>query len=87
MGVQANLFSAQIVPQTVPSGRPYVVLEEGVPYVEGSRVTVRRLWLWHQRGVPVDTIIARYPQLGPARILSALSYAYDHRLLVEREPE
>lgn len=75
----------QLFPEgTVPSGRPHVVLVDGVPYVEGSRVPVRRLWDFHQRGTPIATLIARYPKLGPAQVLSALSFAYDNRALVER---
>lgn len=72
-------------PRIEPSGRPHVVLVDGVPHVEGSRVPVRRLWDFHQRGTPIATLIARYPALGPARVLSALSFAYDNRGLVERD--
>lgn len=62
---------------------PHVELRDGSPMVEGSRVPVRRLWHFHKRGVPIATLIARYPALGPARVLSALSFAYDNEALVE----
>lgn len=50
----------------------------GSPCVRGTRVPVRRLWSWHRRGVSVETLLKRYPQLGPARVLDALSFAYDN---------
>lgn len=57
----------------------------GSPVVRGSRVPVRRLWAWHRRGITVETLLKRYPQLGPASILDALSFAYDNYELVEAD--
>ncbi len=57
----------------------------GSPVVKGSKVPVRRLWAWHRRGVTVETLLKRYPQLGPARILDALAFAYDNTELVEAD--
>lgn len=57
----------------------------GSPHVEGSKVPVRRLWAWHRAGVKIDTLLKRYPRLGPARILDALSFAYDNREVVEAD--
>ncbi len=57
----------------------------GSPFVTGSKVPVRRLWAWHRRGVTVETLLKRYPQLGPARILDALAFAYDNTELVEAD--
>lgn len=57
----------------------------GSPLVRGSKVPVRRIWAWHRRGVTVETLLKRYPQLGPARILDALSFAYDNSELVEAD--
>jgi uncharacterized protein (DUF433 family) len=57
----------------------------GSPLVRGTRVPVRRLWAWHQRGLPVATIVARYSMLGPARVLDALSFAYDNKDLIEAD--
>ena len=55
----------------------------GSPYVAGTRIPVRRLWAWHRGGVSVETLLKRYPQLGPARVLDALAFAYDNRELIE----
>lgn len=57
----------------------------GSPHVEGSRVPVRRLWAWHRAGVSIDTLLKRYPRLGPGRVLDALSFAYDNREVVEAD--
>jgi hypothetical protein len=48
-------------------------------------VPVRRLWAWHQAGVPVDKLMKRYPSLGPAKVLDALAFAYDNRAVVEAD--
>jgi uncharacterized protein (DUF433 family) len=57
----------------------------GSPHVDGSRVPVRRLWAWHRGGASVETLVKRYPNLGPARILDALAFAYDNQELVEAD--
>ena len=50
--------------------------------IEGTRVPVRRLFSWHRQGTTVETLLRRYPQLGPARIFDALAFAYDNLDLV-----
>lgn len=57
----------------------------GSPYVEGSGVLVRRLWAWHRGGASVRTLMRRYPNLGPAKILDALAFAWDNQDLVEHD--
>jgi uncharacterized protein (DUF433 family) len=57
----------------------------GSPYIAGSGVLVRRLWAWHQGGTSLETLIRRYPQLGPARILDALAFAWDNQDLIEED--
>lgn len=65
---------------------PHVVIDEsiadGSPMVEGTRVPVRRLFSWHRQGTSVETLLRRYPQLGPARILDALAFAFDNLELI-----
>jgi uncharacterized protein (DUF433 family) len=60
---------------------------DGSPHVRGTRVPVRRLWAWHRRGTTIETLLKRYPQLGPARVLDALAFAYDNVALVEADLE
>jgi len=55
----------------------------GSPFVAGSRVPVRRLWSWHRGGASVETLIKRYPNLGPAKVLDALAFAFDNTTLIE----
>ena len=57
----------------------------GSPIVRGSRVPVRRIWAWHRGGASVETLVKRYPNLGPARILDALAFAYDNQDLIEAD--
>ncbi|MBI4957523.1 MAG: DUF433 domain-containing protein [Myxococcales bacterium] len=57
----------------------------GSPHVDGSRVPVRRLWAWHRGGASIETLLKRYPALGPARLLDALAFAYDNREVVEAD--
>jgi hypothetical protein len=43
------------------------------------------LWSWHRRGTTIETLLKRYPQLPPAKILDALSFAYDNEALVQAD--
>lgn len=65
------------------SSRP----EEVSPFVVGTNVPVRRIYDWFRRGIPAETLIKRYPALGPAKVLSALAYAHDNQELVQRDIE
>jgi hypothetical protein len=53
--------------------------------VAGTKVPVRRLWEWHRKGETVETLVKRYPMLGPARVMSALAFAYDHQDIMEAD--
>jgi uncharacterized protein (DUF433 family) len=70
---------------------PHVDVQEeilaGSPVVRGTKVPVRRLWAWHRKGVTVETLIKRYPQIGPAKVLCALAFAYDNQDLLEADLE
>jgi uncharacterized protein (DUF433 family) len=57
----------------------------GSPYVAGSRVPVRRLWAFFARGSSVETLLKRYPQLGPAKIFDALAFALDNPEVIEAD--
>lgn len=68
---------------------PHVLMERnilnGSPVVAGTRVPVRRLWAWHRKGVSVKHLVERYPSLGWAKVLDALSFAYDNEDLIEAD--
>lgn len=80
---------AEMPPVRVP--HPHVECRDdvlnGSPCVRGTRVPVRRLWSWHRRGTTIETLLKRYPQLGPARVLDALAFAYDNEELVKADLE
>ena len=50
----------------------------GSPFVAGSRVPVRRIFAFFRDGAKVETILKRYPQLGPAKVFDALAFALDN---------
>jgi uncharacterized protein (DUF433 family) len=68
---------------------PHVRVDSGVlggsPYVVGSRVPVRRLWAFFARGSSVETLLKRYPQLGPAKVFDALAFALDNPEVIEAD--
>jgi len=67
---------------------PHVTTDDdGSPVVGGTRVPVRRLYAWHRQGTTVETLLRRYPQVGPARLLDALSFAYDNLELITADLE
>jgi uncharacterized protein (DUF433 family) len=76
---------------TIKVHHPHVTVEPGVmqgsPVVKGTKVLVRRLWDWHRKGITVETLVRRYPGLGPAKVLDALSFAYDNQDVMEAEME
>jgi uncharacterized protein (DUF433 family) len=65
---------------------PHVDLRaEGSPFIKGTQVPVRRLWKWHRAGVLFTTLQRRYPTIHVARLLDALSFAYDNQDLIEAD--
>ena len=52
--------------------------------VRGTRVPVHRLYYWQRKGILVETLVKRYPSLGWAKVLDALSFAYDNEELMEK---
>jgi len=59
----------------------------GSPYVVGSRVPVRSLYNFYKSGVSVEKVAKRYPQLGPAKVLDALSFALDNLDTIQADIE
>lgn len=68
-----------------PHVRCEIRILNGSPHVEGSRVPVRRLWLWYRGGASVETLVKRYPQLGPGRIPRRPAFAYDNLDVIESD--
>ncbi len=59
----------------------------GSPHVAGSRVPVRRLWSFFHDGAKVETLLKRYPRLGPAKVFDALAFALDNPEVIEADIE
>ena len=57
----------------------------GSPHVDGSRVPVRRIFSFYRDGARIETILKRFPQLGPARVLDALAFALDNPEVIEAD--
>ena len=66
---------------------PHVEVGTGTPVVRGTKIPVCRLWAWHIQGVTIETLVKRYPRVGPAAILDALSFAYDNRAMIDDDIE
>ncbi len=50
----------------------------GSPFVEGSKVPVRRLWAFYKNGASAETLLRRFPKLGAAQVFDALAFALDN---------
>jgi uncharacterized protein (DUF433 family) len=59
----------------------------GSPYVAGSRVPVRRIYAFFRDGTRVETILKRYPQLGPAKVFDALAFSLDNPEVIQADIE
>jgi len=52
----------------------------GKPCVEGSRIRVQDIYVWHElQGKKPDEIVSAFPQLTLADVYAALAYFWDHR--------
>ena len=71
-----GILVSNLPPVLVP--HPHVRVDPNVlggsPYVIGSRILVRRIYGFYQAGASFEKLAKRYPQLGPAKVLDALSF-------------
>lgn len=81
----ASLLTLPIVLVPHPHVRVDPNVLAGSPHVVGSRVPVRRLWAFYRGGASVETLLKRYPQLGPAKVFDALAFAFDNPEVVEAD--
>lgn len=72
-----------------PIRHPHVEIDPAVcggrAHVRGTRVPVHRLWAWHLAGVPVATMMTRYPNMPAGALLDALSFAYDNPRVIDAD--
>ena len=59
----------------------------GRPRIEGHRIRVQDIAIWHERlGMSVDEIAADY-DLSLAKIYAALAYYFDHKAQIDSDIE
>jgi len=46
---------------------------------------VRRLWAFYRSGIPIEKLLKRFPQLGPAKVFDALAFAFDNEEVIEAD--
>lgn len=78
-------------PSVLISPHPHVIMNPsllgGSPFIRGSRVLVRRVYQFWLAGTPFAAIAKRYPQVRPAALLDALSFAMDNADLIAADME
>ena len=57
----------------------------GRPVIKGTRFPVSSIVQNYRRGLSVDEILSAFPHLTPAQVYDALSYYYDHRVVMDEE--
>ena len=72
--------------------RPRIVSTPGTcggrPRIDGHRITVEDIAIWHERmGLSPDEIVADYPTITLSDVHAALAYYYDHRAEIDAELE
>jgi len=84
-----GILVSKLPPVLVP--HPHVRVDPNVlggsPYVIGSRIPVRRIYAFYQAGASFEKLAKRYPQLGPAKVLDALSFTLDNEDVVKADIE
>jgi uncharacterized protein (DUF433 family) len=59
----------------------------GRPHIEGHRIRVQDVVVWHERlGLSVDEICADY-DLSLAEVYAALAYYFDYKEIIDRDIE
>jgi hypothetical protein len=43
------------------------------------------LWAFYRNGANIDVLLKRFPQLGPAKVLDALAFAFDNSEVIEAD--
>lgn len=58
----------------------------GRPRIDGHRITVEDIAIWHERmGMSPDEIAATYPGITLADVHAALAYYHDHREQIDAD--
>jgi uncharacterized protein (DUF433 family) len=58
----------------------------GRPCIDGHRITVEDVAIWHQRmGMSPDEIVSAHPSISLSDVHAALAYYYEHRERIDAE--
>ena len=60
-------------------------IANGVPMIEGTRITIRTIAGYYQMGMNVDEILNTLSHLTPSQVHSALAYYFDHQEEIESD--
>jgi uncharacterized protein (DUF433 family) len=79
-------------PETETLAMPPIVRTPGVcggrPRIDGHRITVEQIAVWHeQMGMTPIEIAATYPTITLAQVHAALAYYYDHKQEIDADIE
>jgi uncharacterized protein (DUF433 family) len=71
-------------PQLPPADRVRIVSTVGIcggrPRIDGHRITVEDVAIWHERlGMSADEIVSAHPTITLSDVHAALAYYYEHR--------
>jgi uncharacterized protein (DUF433 family) len=74
----------------LPLSREHIVSTPGTcggqPRIQGTRVRVKDLVLWHERmGMSPEEIVSEWPHLTLGDVYSALAFYDDHRARIDAE--
>ncbi|MBI3193260.1 MAG: DUF433 domain-containing protein [Ignavibacteriae bacterium] len=72
-----------------PTVYPYIErnpkILNGIPIIEGTRISVATVAGYFQLGMSVDEILISLKHLTQAQVHSALAYYFDHRQEIEKQ--
>jgi uncharacterized protein (DUF433 family) len=76
----------------VPVIGEYIAIRQGhcggKPYINGHRVKVQHVAVWHDRlGMSAEEIVATYPTVELAGVYAALAYYHSHRAEIDADIE
>jgi uncharacterized protein (DUF433 family) len=84
---------ADLLPSAVslpPPDRVRIVSTPGTcggrPRIDGHRITVEDVAIWHQRmGMSPDEIVSAHPSISLSDVHAALAYYYEHRARIDAD--
>ncbi len=57
----------------------------GIPIINGTRVSVKTIAGYYQMGMSVDEILNTVAHVSQSQVHSALAYYFDHQIVIDKE--